>query len=158
MVPKGMQCVNCSVRKKNIQFIYLAWLSDGASVFPSNNGWIYVSNSELGDNEGGVGVIKFNRDGNIEDIFILQNSQEIVLEVKLHGIHGYHAKSIPKELYGKHHQSKMILIFQKKRNVRAFDRGAAIDPKSNFIYMTHDDMEGFIGSFQMKLQDQKNTI
>ena len=40
--------------------------------------------------------------------------QEIVLEVKLHGIHGYLAKSIPKVLYGKHHQLKMILIFQKK--------------------------------------------
>ena len=49
---------------------------DGASVFPSSDGgWIYVSNSELGNSQGGAGAIKFNKNGEIQDAYsILKNS------------------------------------------------------------------------------------
>ena len=49
---------------------------DGASIFSTDDGgWIYVSNSELWDNKGGVGAIKFSRSGEIQDSYsILLNT------------------------------------------------------------------------------------
>ena len=43
---------------------------DGGAVFPDqNNGWIYVSNSELSSGNGGVGVLRFNADGDVVDSY-----------------------------------------------------------------------------------------
>ena len=49
---------------------------DGGATFSTeDNGWIYVSNSEVGHNSGGVGAIRFDRAGNITDAYsILDNS------------------------------------------------------------------------------------
>ncbi len=49
---------------------------DGGATFSTNdNGWIYVSNSEVGNNSGGVGAIRFDSSGNIMDAYsILENS------------------------------------------------------------------------------------
>jgi uncharacterized protein len=49
---------------------------DGGATFPTNDGgWIYVSNSEIGNNLGGVGAIRFDSSGNIIDAYsILSNS------------------------------------------------------------------------------------
>ena len=39
---------------------------DGGATFPKNDGgWIYVSNSEVGDKGGGVGAIEFSKNANI---------------------------------------------------------------------------------------------
>lgn len=47
---------------------------DGGATFPTDDGWIYVSNSEV-TNNGGVGAIRFNSSGDIIDAYnILQNS------------------------------------------------------------------------------------
>ncbi|NNE36956.1 MAG: DUF839 domain-containing protein, partial [Gammaproteobacteria bacterium] len=43
---------------------------DGGAVFATGDGgWIYVSNAELGEGLGGVGAIRFNRDGDIVDSY-----------------------------------------------------------------------------------------
>lgn len=43
---------------------------DGGAVFPVNDGgWIYVSNSEMDDNEGGVSAIRFHASGEIVDAY-----------------------------------------------------------------------------------------
>ncbi|HCG6789355.1 TPA: DUF839 domain-containing protein [Vibrio parahaemolyticus] len=49
---------------------------DGGAVFSAtDNGWIYVSNSEVDNNLGGVGAIKFDSKGNIIDSYsILSNT------------------------------------------------------------------------------------
>ncbi len=49
---------------------------DGGATFPtSDNGWIYVSNSEVGNNLGGAGAIKFDALGNITQAYsILDNT------------------------------------------------------------------------------------
>ena len=77
MIPAGMQCRLIAQSGKKLSNSY-TWHGspDGASVFPTeNSGWVYVSNSELGNNDGGVGVIKFNKNGDIEDSYsILENS------------------------------------------------------------------------------------
>ena len=42
--------------------------ADGGATFKTNDGgWIYVSNSEKGHREGGVGAIRFNRNAKIVD-------------------------------------------------------------------------------------------
>mgnify|MGYP001822284428 FL=1 len=43
---------------------------DGGACFPARKGgWIYVSNSELGDNAGGAGALSFDCDGRIIDAY-----------------------------------------------------------------------------------------
>jgi secreted PhoX family phosphatase len=39
---------------------------DGAGCFPTSTGWVYLSNSELQSGAGGVGAIRFRRDGSVE--------------------------------------------------------------------------------------------
>lgn len=38
---------------------------DGGACFPDGDGWIYVSNSEIGDDGGGVGALRFGADGTV---------------------------------------------------------------------------------------------
>jgi len=49
---------------------------DGGATFPTDDGgWVYVSNSEFPDDLGGVGAIRFARDGEIVDAYsILQGT------------------------------------------------------------------------------------
>ncbi|SFP94122.1 WD40-like Beta Propeller Repeat [Nitrosomonas cryotolerans] len=49
---------------------------DGGATFATDNGgWIYVSNSELEDNAGGVGALRFNQQGELMDAYsILKNT------------------------------------------------------------------------------------
>lgn len=49
---------------------------DGGACFPTDDGgWVYVSNSELGRQEGGVGALRFNSQGDIVDAYsILSNT------------------------------------------------------------------------------------
>lgn len=39
---------------------------DGGACFPTATGWVYLSNSEVGAGGGGVGAIRFRRDGSVE--------------------------------------------------------------------------------------------
>ena len=42
---------------------------DGAAVFTTNDGWVYVSNSEVGGNQGGVGALRFDLQGRVIDSY-----------------------------------------------------------------------------------------
>jgi secreted PhoX family phosphatase len=43
---------------------------DGGACFPSDDGgWVYTSNSELGDHQGGVGALRFNSSGDLVDAY-----------------------------------------------------------------------------------------
>jgi hypothetical protein len=42
---------------------------DGGACFADGDGWIYVSNSELEDDRGGVGALRFDRDGAVSDAY-----------------------------------------------------------------------------------------
>ena len=42
---------------------------DGAAVFAHDDGWIYVSNSEVGGNRGGAGALRFNAQGEVVDSY-----------------------------------------------------------------------------------------
>ena len=77
LVPEGLKCTLIAKSGEKVHGDHVWHGSpDGASVFPTkDNGWIYVSNSELGGSKGGAGAIKFNQNGQIEDSYsILENS------------------------------------------------------------------------------------
>lgn len=42
---------------------------DGGACFKSGAGWVYVSNSEVGDSGGGVGALRFDASGNLADSY-----------------------------------------------------------------------------------------
>ena len=42
---------------------------DGAAVFTTDDGWVYVSNSEVGGNQGGVGALRFDLQGRVIDSY-----------------------------------------------------------------------------------------
>ncbi len=46
---------------------------DGAAVFTTDDGWIYVSNSEVGGNRGGAGALRFNSEGQVVDAYSILN-------------------------------------------------------------------------------------
>ncbi len=42
---------------------------DGGACFPTDDGWIYASNSEVGDDGGGAGAVRFDGDGEVVDAY-----------------------------------------------------------------------------------------
>lgn len=155
MVPEGMQCKLIAQSGKKIGENYIWHGSpDGASVFPTDDkGWIYVSNSELWNKNGGVGAIKFGKDGEIEDSYsILENSE---LNCSGGATPWGTWLSCEEHLKGIVWETSPIKNnpnFPRKREMLGAFRheGAAIDPKTNFIYMTHDDIEGLFYRFTSK--------
>lgn len=78
MLPKGFHSRVMAMSSIKVGQSNYAWHTapDGGDVFADvNNGWIYVSNSEVAGN-GGVGALRFNQQGNIVDAYpILSGTQ-----------------------------------------------------------------------------------
>jgi secreted PhoX family phosphatase len=124
---------------------------DGASVFPSSDGgWIYVSNSELGNSQGGAGAIKFNKNGEIQDAYsILKNSSRNCSGGATPWETWLSCEEHDKGIVWETSPFKDNIQYPKARKMLGAFRheGAAIDPYNNYIYMTHDDMEGLFYRF-----------
>ena len=61
----------------NSSYVWHKAPDGGASFRRAGGGWIYVSNSEVGNDSGGVGAIQFDSAGNIVDAYsILENTNE----------------------------------------------------------------------------------
>ena len=124
---------------------------DGGACFPTDdNGWIYVSNSEIENKGGGVGAIHFNNNGEIVDAYsILKNTSRNCaggktpwntwLSCEESGNHGQVYECDP--------------TGKKKSIVRpamgSFNHEAvAVDPKSHYCYMTEDVIDGCLYRFK----------
>ena len=116
---------------------------DGGATFPtSDGGWIYVSNSERGENTGGVGAIRFDSEANIIDSYQIckRTSSNCAggltpwntwLTCEEHP-RGYTWECDP---FG---QKKQIKI----PNLGIFNHeAAAVDPETSIIYQTEDTSE-----------------
>ncbi len=122
---------------------------DGGACFKTGTGWIYVSNSEVGDGGGGVGALRFDAAGNIADSYpILKGTStncaggrtlwNTWLSCEENGDGGQVYECDP--------------TGEKPAQVRpalgSFNHeAAAIDPKTGHVYLTEDRPDGCLYRF-----------
>jgi uncharacterized protein len=124
---------------------------DGGTCFPTNdNGWIYVSNSEISEYGGGVGAIRFNQNGEIVDAYsILSNTSRNCaggktpwntwLSCEEYGDRG--------QVYECDPEGKRQAIVRPLMG--SFNHEAvAVDPKTHYCYMTEDVKDGCLYRFK----------
>lgn len=77
MLPSGFTSRVIARSTQQVGSTGYTWHSapDGGACFADGTGWIYVSNSEIGSNGGGVSAVKFNSSGSITSAYrILSNT------------------------------------------------------------------------------------
>jgi uncharacterized protein len=134
----------------NNTFLWHGAPDGGACYSTKDNGWIYVSNSELVDKQGGVGAIRFNSKGDIVDAYpILKNTSRNCaggktpwntwLSCEENGDQGQVYECDP---LGK----KAALV---RPDMGSFNHEAvAVDPASGYLYQTEDVKDGCLYRFK----------
>lgn len=141
----------------NKSFLWHSAPDGGACYETEDKGWIYVSNSELKNRQGGVGAIRFNAKAEIVDAYpILKNTNRNCAGGKMpwgswlsceeSGDHGQIYECDPT---GK--QAAQVRPAMGSFNHEA----AAIDPASGYIYLTEDLRDGCFYRFK---PDTKNNL
>ncbi len=131
---------------------------DGGACFATKDkGWIYVSNSEINSNGGGVGAIRFDANANIVDAYSILNGTSrncaggktpwnTWLSCEESGDFGQVYECDP---FGQQPA-------QVRPMMGAFNHEAvAIDPRSGFCYMTEDISDGCLYRF---IPESKNDL
>ena len=130
---------------------------DGGACFQLDDGWVYVSNSEIEKRGGGVGAIRFNQQGDIIDAYsILNNTSRNCaggktpwntwLSCEEYGDIGQVYECDPT---GK--QSAIVRPLMGSFNHEA----VAVDPNNHYCYMTEDVKDGCFYRFK---PDNKNDL
>ncbi len=129
---------------------------DGGACFTTNdNGWIYVSNSEIGRSDGGAGALRFNAKGDIIDAYSILNSTSrncaggktpwnTWLSCEENGDLG--------QVYECDPEGKQKAIVRPAMG--SFNHEAvAVDPKSHYCYMTEDVKDGCLYRFKPEVKN-----
>jgi uncharacterized protein len=122
---------------------------DGGAIFDVNDGYIYVSNSEITNNRGGVGAIKFSKDGVILDAY------PICVNTTFNcggGKTPWNTWLTCEEYYGGHVWECYPLDKEKKPIRRDLlgtfvHEAVAVDPQTGHIYLTEDQSDGLLYRF-----------
>jgi secreted PhoX family phosphatase len=71
ILPEGFTSRVVATAGEPVEGTDLAWhfFPDGGATFEQDDGWVYVSNSEVPGGEGGVGALRFDADGTIVDAY-----------------------------------------------------------------------------------------
>ncbi len=135
-------------------FIWHSAPDGGACFTTHDNGWIYVSNSEIEKKGGGVGVIRFDKNGQILDAYsILSNTSRNCaggktpwntwLSCEENGDYGQVYECDPE---GK--QKGVVRSAMGSFNHEA----VAVDPKTHYCYMTEDVKDGCLYRFKPEIK------
>jgi secreted PhoX family phosphatase len=131
-------------------FLWHSAPDGGACYSTSDEGWIYVSNSEISKKGGGVGAIRFNKKSQIIDAYsILNNTSRNCaggktpwntwLSCEESGDHG--------QVYECDPEGKTQAIVRPAMG--SFNHEAvAVDPKSHYCYLTEDVKDGCLYRFK----------
>jgi uncharacterized protein len=134
----------------NESFLWHSAPDGGACFTTEDNGWIYVSNSEMKNKKGGVGAIRFNNKGEIVDAYnILNNTTRNCaggktpwntwLSCEESGDHG--------QVYECDPTGKNTAIVRPAMG--SFNHeAAAVDPDSGYVYLTEDLRDGCFYRFK----------
>tara|TARA_R110002096_G_C14623580_1_gene724273 strand:- start:1504 stop:2649 length:1146 start_codon:yes stop_codon:yes gene_type:complete len=158
-IPKGSvirQIAQSSLPVINDEkFLWHSAPDGGACFTTEDNGWIYVSNSEMKNKKGGVGAIRFNNKGLIVDAYpILDKTSRNCaggktpwntwLSCEESGDHGQIYECDPA---GK--QTAIVRPAMGSFNHEA----AAVDPDSGYVYLTEDLRDGCFYRFKPHIKN-----
>ncbi len=141
----------------NKTFLWHSAPDGGACFATEDDGWIYVSNSEMKNKKGGVGAIRFNNKGKIVDAYsILNNTSRNCaggktpwntwLSCEESGDHGQVYECDPTG-----QQTAIVRPAMGSFNHEA----AAVDPHSGYVYLTEDLRDGCFYRFK---PNSKNNL
>lgn len=140
----------------NAEYLWHSAPDGGACFATQDSGWIYVSNSEMENKQGGVGAIRFDQNGNIIDAYpILINTSRNCAGGKTQW-----GTWLSCEEYGDIGQVyECDPEGKQKAKVRpalgSFNHeAAAIDPVSGYVYLTEDRRDGCL--YRFKPEDKNN--
>ena len=134
----------------NKTFLWHSAPDGGACFSTRDNGWIYVSNSEMPDKKGGVGAIRFNHKGDIVDAYSILNSTSrncaggktpwnTWLSCEEYGDQGQVYECDPEG-------NKAAIV---RPALGSFSHeAAAVDPVSGYVYLTEDVPDGCLYRFK----------